>query len=381
MPAGRIDMDQAKTEQFLGRALEDIGAAARIALCYVGDKLGIFRAMAASGAVTVDELARKTELDARYLREWLGTMATADYVTYDAASGKYLLPPEHALPLADESFPFFIGGFMQLTVPLISVAPKVAEHFKTGKGVTQAEYPQEVWEGMERASMPAYKHKLVQEWIAAMPEVKRKLEAGGTAIDVGCGSGRAAITIARAFPKATVHGYDQHEGSIERARANARQAGVADRVHFTVADGAKLPARRFDFIATFDVVHDAVDPVGLLQSIKAALAPGGTYLMMEMNASGDVQHNVNPIGRMLYPISTLYCLTTSRRTAAWGSARAWASPRRASWRGRPASAASRSCPSKIPSRCSTSSAPEPRSYVGARRISLEIRSDGAVFSS
>jgi 2-polyprenyl-3-methyl-5-hydroxy-6-metoxy-1,4-benzoquinol methylase len=306
------DIDQAKVEQFLGRVLEDIGAATRGAMSYIGDKLGIFRAMAASGPVTVEELARKTELDARYLREWLGAMTTADYVKYDPIGRTYLLPAEHALPLADENFPFFIGGFMQLIIPVITMAPKVAEHFKSGKGVTQAEYPTETWEGMERASAPGYQHKLVQVWLEAMPEVKRKLEAGGTAVDVGCGGGRAAITLAQAFPQATVHGYDQHAGSIERARANARQAGVAERVRFEVLDGGALPAGRFDFVATFDVVHDAVDPVGLLRSIKQALTPGGTYLMMEMNASGEVHENINPVGRMLYSVSTLYCLTTSK---------------------------------------------------------------------
>jgi ubiquinone/menaquinone biosynthesis C-methylase UbiE len=309
--ATEVQLDEKKLEAFVERVVLDVGTAMRGGLMYIGDRLGIFQALASSGPVTATELAGRTGLNERYLREWLGAMATAEYVEHDSARDTYFLPPEHALPLADEEFPFFTGGLLQMVVPTVAVAPQVAEAFKTGKGVTQDQYLPDMYEAIERLTAPWYKHHLVQTWIPAMPEVQEKLEAGGSACDVGCGSGRAAITIAKAFATAEVHGYDVHAGSIERARATVEAAGVADRVTFTVADGAELPEGRFDLISTFDVVHDSVDPVGLMTCIRQALREDGTYLMLEMNASGDVEENRNPLGKFLYNVSTLYCMTTS----------------------------------------------------------------------
>jgi 2-polyprenyl-3-methyl-5-hydroxy-6-metoxy-1,4-benzoquinol methylase len=309
--ASEVQLDQEKLEGFVERIVLDVGTAMRGGLMYIGDRLGIFAALAESGPVTSAGLSQQTGLDERYLREWLAAMATAEYLEHDSEGDTYFLPPEHALPLADEEFPFFTGGLMQMIVPTVTVAPQVAEAFKSGRGVTQDQYLPDMYEGIERLTAPWYKHELVQAWIPAMPGVQEKLEAGGSACDVGCGSGRAPITIARALPAAELHGYDVHAGSIERARANAEAEGVADRVTFTVADGAELPQGRFDLITTFDVVHDSADPVGLMSAIRGALREDGTYLMLEMNASGDVEENRNPLGKFLYNVSTLYCMTTS----------------------------------------------------------------------
>ncbi len=311
MGTAATPFDQAKAEKFVFRVVDDIATAMRGGLCYIGDRLGIFKAMASAGPVTVEELAKKTRLNSRYLREWLGCMATAEYVQYDPGTDKYLLPPEHAIALADEESPFFAGGFMEMIVPTVSVAPKVAKAFKTGKGVPQRDYSPEMYEAIQRGTAPWYKHKLVQSWLPTMPGAVEKLRAGGTALDVGCGSGVAAITLAEEFPKARVFGYDNHPGSIRRARANAKAAGVAGRTRFKVADCTRLPARQFDLISTFDVVHDSVNPVGLMKSIRNALVPGGTYLLLEMNCSPKVHENTNPVGRLLYGVSTLYCMTTS----------------------------------------------------------------------
>lgn len=309
--ATEVQLDQEKLEGFVERIVLDVGTAMRGGLMYIGDRLGIFAALAGSGPVTGVELSQRTGLDERYLREWLAAMATAEYLEHDSEGDTYFLPPEHALPLADEEFPFFTGGLMQMIVPTVTVAPQVAEAFKSGRGVTQDQYLPDMYEGIERLTAPWYKHELVQTWIPAMPGVQEKLEAGGSACDVGCGSGRAPITIAKALPAAELHGYDVHAGSIERARANAKAEEVADRVTFTVADGAELPQGRFDLITTFDVVHDSADPVGLMSAIRGALREDGTYLMLEMNASGDVEENRNPLGKFLYNVSTLYCMTTS----------------------------------------------------------------------
>jgi 2-polyprenyl-3-methyl-5-hydroxy-6-metoxy-1,4-benzoquinol methylase len=193
----------------------------------------------------------------------------------------------------------------------VALAPKLIDSFRTGKGLPQSEYPPEVFEAIERGSAPMYQHHLIRKWMPAMPDAVARLNAGGTALDVGCGSGRAVIALATAYPKAQVHGYDAHPGSVERARANAVAAGVGERVTFDVVDCTKLPAGQFDFITTFDVIHDSVDPIGLLKSIRNALKPDGTYLMLEMNVSNKPEENINPLGRMMYSASTLYCMTVS----------------------------------------------------------------------
>lgn len=304
-------LDWGKVKEFAGLMMNDLGAAMQGALSYIGDRLGIFKSLAQAGAVTSVELASRTGLNERYLREWLGAMTAAKYINYDSATQRYSMSREHAMILADENSPFYMGGFMQMVVPEVGMAPKLLDSFRTGKGVPQSEYPPEVFEAIERGSAPMYRHSLIRKWMPAMPQVVEALNAGGTALDVGCGSGRAVIALATAYPKARIFGYDGHAGSIERARSNAQTAGVADRVTFDIVDCTKLPSSQFDFIATFDVIHDSVDPLRLLKSIRGALKPDGTYLMVEVNVSNKPEDNINPMGRMMYSASTLYCMTVS----------------------------------------------------------------------
>jgi SAM-dependent methyltransferase len=305
------DLDWGKVKAFAGLMMNDLGAAMQGALTYIGDRLQIFKSLADAGAVTSAELAERTGLNERYLREWLGAMTAAKYIAYDSATSRYSMSPENAMILANEESPFYMGGFMQMIVPEVGMAPKLVESFRTGKGLPQSEYPPEVFEAIERGSAPMYRHQLIRKWMPAMPQVVERLNAGGTALDVGCGSGRAVIALATAYPNARIFGYDAHPGSVERARANAKAAGVADRVSFDVVDCTKLPADQFDFIGTFDVIHDSVDPVGLLKSIRNALKADGTYLMVEVNVSNRPEDNINPMGRMMYSASTLYCMTVS----------------------------------------------------------------------
>jgi SAM-dependent methyltransferase len=309
MQMAELDLEKAK--QVAQAVIADVGTFVHGALCYIGDRTGLFKAMAGAGPLTVEQLADKTDLSARYVREWLGAMATAHYVAYDAGSNTYLLTPEYAATLADEDSPFFIGGYFQMAQAAVTVAPKVAEAFKTGKGVAQTEYPVSFFEAAERNSRTRYLHKLLRKWVPAMPHVVERLKAGGIGADVGCGGGRAAIMIAQAFPKAQIFGYDIHAESIERARRNAAAEGVADRVIFETLDGGRLPVAKFDFVSTFDVVHDAVDPVGLMTAIRRSLKGDGTYLVQEVNVSDKVEENMKPLGKMVYSVSTLYCMTTS----------------------------------------------------------------------
>src|SRR6202030_817638 len=240
-PNPQAELDCGKVKALAGLMTHDLGAAMQGALTYIGDRLGIFKSLAAAGSVTVAELAQRTGLNDRYLREWLGAMTAAKYIEYDAASMRYTMTPEHAMILANEESPFFMGGFMQMIVPEVSMAPKLMESFRTGKGLPQSEYPPEVFEAIERGSAPIYRHQLVRKWIPAMPAVEAPLKAGWALVDVGCGSGRGGIAMATAFPNSRFHGYDAHQGSVDRAHANAVAAGVADRVEFGVVDCTKLP--------------------------------------------------------------------------------------------------------------------------------------------
>lgn len=305
-----VEPDQDKVEEFVQRLVDDIGTALHGGALWIGDRLGLFRALADAGPVTVTELAHTTGLQPRYLREWLDSMTAAEYVTYDPATGRYELPVEHAVPLVDSSFPFFVGGFLEFIVPWISVAPQVAAAFRTGGGVPQSAYMDETWEAIERASAPFQQQRLV-DWLDGTSNVKRLLSDGGSAADVGCGSGQAAIVLADAFPSARVTGYDIHTGSLDRARRNAEETGVADRVTFEQRDGIDLPTGAFDVVTTFDVVHDSADPAGLLRAIRNTLTPDGTYVAVEMNASSSVEENIGPVGRLMYSASLLYCMTTS----------------------------------------------------------------------
>ncbi len=311
MAKGATNLDLEKAKQVAQGVVGDVASMVHGALCFIGDRVGLFKAMAGAGPVTIDGLAQRSGLSARYVREWLGAMAAARYVEYDAGADTYLLTPEYAAALADENSPFFIGSYFQMAQAAVSVAPKVAEAFRSGTGVTQAEYPQSFFEAAERNSRTRYQHKLLRKWIPAMPQVVESFQAGGLAADVGCGGGLAAIMIAQAFPKVRVVGFDIHAESIDRARRNAQAAGVGDRATFEVANGTSLPERDFDFISTFDVVHDSVDPVALMSGIRRALKPDGTYLVQELNISNEVQENIRPMGKMAYSVSTLYCMTTS----------------------------------------------------------------------
>jgi 2-polyprenyl-3-methyl-5-hydroxy-6-metoxy-1,4-benzoquinol methylase len=311
MAGSGVPLDLEKARRIAQAVVGDAAAAMHSALCYIGDRLGIFKAMKDAGGLTVEQLATRTGLSPRYLREWLGAMAAAGYVDYDRGAQSFALGPEYAAALADEDSPFFVASYFQLAQAAMTIAPRVAEEFATGGGVTQAEYPPWLFEAFERNSGTRYKHKLLRKWLPLMPQVVAALDAGGTMADVGCGGGRAAIMIAQAFAKVRVVGLDLHRESIERARRLAGKSGLSERVSFEVGDGSGLEAGKFDFISTFDVIHDAADPAALLRSIRRALKNDGTCLVQEINVSHELSDNLSQLGKMAYSISTLYCLTTS----------------------------------------------------------------------
>jgi len=305
-------MDKAKREQFINQAMNYVTGTALSGMIYIGDRVGLFKAMAGAGPLSIPEAAAKTGLQERYVREWLSAMAAAGIVEYDATSERFTFPEEHAAVLADENSPSFLAGFFQNTPAMITVAPRVAEAFVRGGGVPFSEYGPDLVAGIDRSNRAQYQFHLVKRWLPAMPEVVARLQEGGRAADVGCGSGYPSILMAQAFPRSRFYGFDVSEESLERARADAQRKGVADRVEFQRVSATELPdTPQFDFITSFDAIHDMVNPRGALRAIRHALADDGTYFMVEPKAGDTLAENLGPMGAMMYSMSTLHCLTVS----------------------------------------------------------------------
>jgi SAM-dependent methyltransferase len=304
-------LDGAEVERFAEQAVGDFSGMMTVALCHLGDRLGLFRDLAANGPATAAELADRTGIDERYAAEWLRGLAAPGYLGHDDGTGRYELSPEHALVLATEGSPAFLGGGYQMFGAMLEPLGAVAVAFRDGGGAAQAEYAAEWWEGMERFTNAWFESFMLQEWIPAMPEVEAKLEAGCDYADVGCGSGRALIRLAQRFPASRFVGYDLFPIQAERAAANIDAAGLAGRVRVEVADAALGLPEAYDVISTYDVVHDAVDPVGLLRGIRGALRPGGHYVCLDVNCADRHEDNRGPLAAIFYGFSVLYCMTTS----------------------------------------------------------------------
>jgi SAM-dependent methyltransferase len=301
-------LDEARLEQFMGRALGDAAGLFAGVMAILGDRLGLFAALA-GGPATADELAGRAGIDERYALEWLRGMHAAGYV--EAAGDGYALPAEHAQVLAAEGGPFFLGGAYHATYAYLHVLDQVLDAFRTGAGVPQAAYPPDTWEGLCRFSQPYYEHRLVQQWVPAVDGLGERLERGVRWADVGCGAGRALIRLAQEFPASTFVGYDQLPDQVALAQRAAVAAGVGDRVRFERREGADGIPEQFDVISTFDVVHDSGDPAGLVRAIRRALAPDGVYVVLEMNCADDAAENVGPLATLNYGVSILYCMSTS----------------------------------------------------------------------
>jgi SAM-dependent methyltransferase len=306
-----LNVDEARLNEFMGKALADMGAAINTALVLIGDRLGLYKAMAGAGPMTSAEVAGKTGTAERYVREWLAAQAAGGYLTYDAESGKFTLPDEQAMALAVENSPAFIPGAYQIIASTILDEPKVREAFQSGAGVGWHEHNCNLFEGTERFFRPGYSAHLVSEWIPALDGVEAKLKAGATVADVGCGFGVSTILMARAYPRSRFFGFDYHEPSIEWARGAAARAGVSDRVTFEVASAKSFPGKDYDLVAFFDCLHDMGDPVGASTHVLQSLKPDGSWMIVEPFANDRVEDNLNPVGRIYYSASTLICTPAS----------------------------------------------------------------------
>ncbi len=304
---GNTSMDQAKLESFLGKAVGDFGAAISAALVVIGDKLGLYKAMAGSGPVTSAELASRTGTHERYVREWLVNQAAGGYLEYDPKTGGYSLSPEHAAALADDNSPFFVGGGFQVITAMIKANDRILDAFRTGEGMFWGEHHHDLFDGTERFFRPGYAANLVQSWIPALEGVHRKLESGATIADVGCGHGASTVIMAQAYPNSRFFGFDNHAPSIVHARKAAFAAGVADRVTFDIAGATNFPNSGYDFVTFFDCLHDLGDPIGSLRRARETLNQGGCVMIVEPMAAETVEGNLNPVGRVYAGASVLCC--------------------------------------------------------------------------
>jgi SAM-dependent methyltransferase len=304
-------IDGAKLEAFVFRAVDEVGATLNAALVVMGDKLGLYRAMAGAGPLTPAELAKRTGTAERYVREWLNNQAAGGYVEYDPATGRYTLPPEQAAALTDEDSPAYIPGFFQIAIGSVLDSPRITEAVKSGEGIGWHDHVHDVHEGCERFFRPGYNANLLSSWLPALDGVVEKLERGARVADVGCGHGASTILMAKAYPNSQFIGSDYHDGSIETARQRAEEAGIADRVTFEVAPAAGYSGQGYDLVTMFDCLHDMGDPAGAARHVRETLAPDGTWMIVEPAAGDRVEDNLNPVGRAYYGFSTLLCTPAS----------------------------------------------------------------------
>jgi 2-polyprenyl-3-methyl-5-hydroxy-6-metoxy-1,4-benzoquinol methylase len=306
---GSIQMDHNKVTEFLGRFVTDLGATGAAGSVAIGNRLGLYRALA-HGPATPEQFAERTGCHQRYLTEWLRGQAAGGYVSYDPATGEFSLTEEQAFCLADPDGPNVSAAFL-IALGYLRAEPRIAEAFRTGEGVGWHEHDEGVFVGCDAFYRPGYVAELVPSWIPALDGVDAKLTAGARVADVGCGLGSSSVLLAKAYPNTTVVGSDYHGESIELARKKAAEAGVADRVGFEVATAQTFTGTGYDLVTMFDCLHDMGDPLSAARRIREALAPDGTWLLVEPNASDTVEDNFNPVGRLYYSGSTFLCVPNS----------------------------------------------------------------------
>ncbi|HXW37528.1 MAG TPA: methyltransferase domain-containing protein [Nitrososphaerales archaeon] len=277
----------------------------------IGDRLGLFKSLAREGPATSVELAERTHVNERYTLEWLRAMTSAGYLEYEPSSHRFTLPADHVPVLAEEGGESFFACVQEEMVGFAGPINQLMEAFRNGGGLSMDSYDPSTWEGQARFAVTWFEHLLVPVWLQLMPEVKAKLESGALVADVGCGQAGALIKLAQTYPRSQFRGYDNFAPALQKAKSNARAAGVSDRVSFEQKDASDGMTEKYDVITTFDVVHDTVDPLGLLRAIHDGLRPDGRYVCVEVNSSDRFEENIGAQGAFLYSCSLLFCLPTS----------------------------------------------------------------------
>jgi len=305
-------MDKERVKTFVEKVFGDMAGAMTAGLGFVGVKTGLFRAMAGKGPLTPEQVVELTKLQPRYVEEWLKGMVCAGYLEYDAAANTYCLPEELAYLLASDGTDHYMGGLFCMAPVLLRVAPKVAEAFQKGGGVPFEEYGADGIEALDLVNRGQYEHRLASHWLKSLPDVVQRLESGGRALDLGCGVGRVAMTLAKEFPRATIMGVDTDRESVRQASATAEAEGVAGRVRFVAQRIEELDAsEKFDLITACDTVHDLASPVETLRQVRAHLKPDGVFFVIEPKAGDRIEDNRNAMGTMYYGFSVFHCMTQS----------------------------------------------------------------------
>ncbi len=307
----RPKVDQDKLDDFMGKAIGDLSSTVSAALTVIGDRLGLYRSLAAAGSSTVEELAAASDTAVAYLRPWAANQAAGGYLSYDPSTERFWLTPEQIAVLADEDSPAFFPGAVQLALATIRSLPAIQERFSTGEGFGWHEHDRDLFLGTERFFRPGYMVDLVPTWLPAMDGVVSKLARGAAVADVGAGHGASTILMAQAFPNSTFVGSDYHEASVIVARRRAEEAGVGDRVSFETHDATDLPAAAYDLVTMFDCLHDMGDPVAAARAVRRTLRPDGAFLLVEPAAGDRLVDNLNPLGRLFYAASTMVCTPAS----------------------------------------------------------------------
>jgi 2-polyprenyl-3-methyl-5-hydroxy-6-metoxy-1,4-benzoquinol methylase len=304
-------IDAGKLDAFMGRFVQDLGAVMHAATIVLGDRLGLYKALA-ERPMTPEQLAQHTETDARYIREWLAAQAASGYVSYDAREQVFSLTEEQALALTVEGGPAFIPGAFDIAVAQFKAIPKMEKVFRTGLGFGWHEHDAALFHGTERFFRPGYAANLVSQWIPAFDGLHERLSRGARVADVGCGHGASTLIMAQAYPGSHFTGFDYHEPSIQRSREAAEQAGLGPRVRFEVANAKTFDGGPYDLVTMFDCLHDMGDPVGAARHVRESLAPDGHWMIVEPFANDRLADNLNPVGRVFYSASTFICTPASR---------------------------------------------------------------------
>ena len=302
--------NEEKLNALLGKMVGDLGAITTGAAVLLGDRLGLFTALAEGGKMSAAKLAGKTGTQERLVREWLSAQAAAGYVEYDEATDSFYLSPEQEQVFVNEDSPAFMAGAFEVVSTLWLDEEKVRQAFRSGKGLGWHDHSTCLFRGTERFFRPGYNANLIGSWLPALEGVVEMLEQGADVADVGCGHGASTVLMAKAFPNSRFVGFDYHAPSIERARASAKEAGVAGNTRFEVAAAKDFPGT-YDLIAFFDCLHDMGDPAGAAKHVRQALKPDGTWMIVEPFAHDNLAANLNPVGRIYYAASTFICTPAS----------------------------------------------------------------------
>lgn len=304
-------VDEAKLNEFIGQMLGDLGGALSVSMVRMGDRLGLYKALHAHGAMTSAELASKADVAERYAREWLSHQAASGYLSYDSKSGRFTLPAEQAMVFAEPDSPVYMQGGFDVAMAMMQNQALVEPAFRTGKGVGWGDQSQCLFCAVGRFFRPGYHNNLVASWLPALDGMMARLQRGAMVADVGCGHGFSTVVMAKAFPNSTFVGYDFHPKSVAQAREHAKQHGVTANTRFEVALASEFPGRDLDLVTCFDCLHDMGDPVGAARHVRQTLKPDGRWMIVEPIAGDRLEDNLNPVSRLYYAGSTLICIPTS----------------------------------------------------------------------